>query len=324
MTGKERVRSIIEGKPVDRMPIYGWVRANLEEEITAEFGSVEAFEDRYEFDLHHSFGGPAHFKKDVLDSLREKKGGDLEPTDLLDVDYFSDPDDESGYADLKKDLKFHGRDRGRFVYIQTPGIFESNNGLYGIENHLAYLLLYKDELKELYRRQAEWNRSFALHCLDLGVDMVHVSDDWGSQKAPLFSPADWREMIYPFHKITCDAVLARNGRLSVHSDGDVTALLDGIVDLGYRVVHPYQESAGMSYELYTSRYRDKFVIMGGLDVQTTIGFGKIDRLRAEIRRVMELFHDGGLIFCTTHYVQDHCTMEELAAAFDLAYELARV
>ncbi len=41
------------------MPIYGWVRANLDEQITEAFGSAEAFEDRYEFDYAHLFGGPA-------------------------------------------------------------------------------------------------------------------------------------------------------------------------------------------------------------------------------------------------------------------------
>ncbi len=50
---------------------------------------------------------------------------------------------------------------------------------------------------------------------------------------------------------------------------------------------------------------------GWLDVQTTIGFGQIDFLKAEIERVIDMFADGGLIFCTTHFVQDQCSLEEL-------------
>jgi uroporphyrinogen decarboxylase len=63
--------------------------------------------------------------------------------------------------------------------------------------------------------------------------------------------------------------------------------------------------------------------MGGLDVQTTIGFGKLDLLRAEIERVLRLGADGGLLFCTTHFIQDHCSVDELRLAFDLVYELSR-
>ena len=71
------------------------------------------------------------------------------------------------------------------------------------------------------------------------------------------------------------------------------------------------------------KHGDKFVVMGGLDVQTTLGFGKYDLLRAEIERVLRLFKDGGLLFCTTHFVQDHCTLDELTFAYDLIYRRVR-
>ncbi len=29
------------------------------------------------------------------------------------------------------------------------------------------------------------------------------------------------------------------------------------------------------------------------------------------------------MFCTTHFVQDHCSMDELAFAYDVAYRLVR-
>jgi len=61
--------------------------------------------------------------------------------------------------------------------------------------------------------------------------------------------------------------------------------------------------------------------MGGLDVQTTIGFGKMDFLKTEIERVLRTFADGGLLFCTSHFVQSHCTIEELTLAFDTAHRL---
>lgn len=79
----------------------------------------------------------------------------------------------------------------------------------------------------------------------------------------------------------------------------------------------------MDLELYKQKYRKSFTVLGGLDVQTTIGFGNYDKLRQEIERVVGMFRDGGLLFCTTHFVQDHCTIEELTFAYDLVYKLAR-
>jgi len=153
--------------------------------------------------------------------------------------------------------------------------------------------------------------------------MVHVSDDWGWQKGLLFSPRTWWQLIYPNHALTCQAVLARSTCLSLHSDGNVNSVMDGIIKLGYQVVHPWQESAGMSLADFKTRYSQHITAMGGLDVQTTIGFGKLDFLKSEIERVIGMFQAGGLIFCTTHFVQDHCTIQELVTAFDLVYELVR-
>ena len=301
------------------MPIYGWTKENLEQPIREAFGSIDAFEDHYEFDLVHLFGGP-HPHPAEFTRPAESSAPSILPENYLDVP-LNDPNDQGMYQDLIEQIAHHQGKRGRFVYVQTPGIFECLNDVFGIENHLLYLALYPDALQQVYRRQAEWNQTFAMNCVDLGVDMVHVSDDWGGQTGLLFSPRTWWKLIYPNHEIVCRAVQARGVPISMHSDGNINAVIDGVIKLGYQVVHPWQESAGMSLANFRERYSDQFTVMGGLDIQTTLGFGKIDLLKAEIERIISMFQEGGLIFCTTHYVQDHCSIEELVTAYDLVYEL---
>ena len=319
MNSRERVLATLQHRPADRMPVYGWTQANLEPPIRTAFGSLDAFEDHYEFDLVHLFGGPYPHPARVT---RPVEGADpsILPADYLDVP-LNDPNDHAAYQALAAQIAHHQGRRGRFVYVQTPGIFECLNDVFGLQNHLLYLSLYPDALQQVYRRQAEWNRAFAMNCLDLGVDMIHVSDDWGGQTRILFNPRLWWNLIYPNHAVTCQAVRARGAPLSLHSDGNIQAVIDGLIQLGYQVVHPWQESAGMSLADYKARYSQHFTVMGGLDVQTTIGFGKLDFLQREIERVIGLFPDGGLIFCTSHFIQEHCTIEELIAAFDLVYRL---
>jgi uroporphyrinogen decarboxylase len=322
MRSDERVRAVIAHQTPDRMPVYGWLSANLEQPITAAFGSVAAFEDRYEFDYAHLFGGPACVSSEALEALRRSLGRPVEPADFLDIPY-NDPDHHAAYAGLVEAVRHHKDTRGRFVYVQTPGIFEALNGVFGIEHHLAWLLLYPDALKAVYARQARWNRQFAMNCLDLGIDMIHVSDDWGSERSLLFSPATWWEMIHPYHKVTTEAVRARGAPVSLHCDGHFSEVVDGVADLGYAVVHPWQESAGMSLDDFKHRWMDRFAVMGGLDVQTTLGFNDRVRLQREIERVIRMFAQGGLLFCTTHFVQEHCTIDELVFAYDLVYDLTR-
>lgn len=321
MNSRELVAATIRGENPGRTPVYGWVRANLSEQISKEFGSVENFEDYYEFDMAHIFGGPLPFNKEEISKVKEA-GIELTPEVALDIPLMP-ADDEKTYENVVKALEFYQKERGRFCYVQTPGIFECLNSLFGIENHLCYMALYPDEIAEVYRRQAEWNRQFADCMMDLGVDMIHVSDDWGAQRSLLFSYDMWKNLIYPNHKIVADRVKERGCFLSLHSDGNIIEALNGIVELGYDVVHPWQESAGLSYELYLEKYSDKLSILGGLCVQTTIGFGNYDRLEKEIRRVFGLLKGRRWMFCTTHFVQEHCSIEELTFAYDLAVKLAR-
>lgn len=79
----------------------------------------------------------------------------------------------------------------------------------------------------------------------------------------------------------------------------------------------------MSYDVYLEKYSDKFAILGGVCIQSTLGFGDYERLESEIRRVFKLLRGKRWICCTTHYVQKHCTVDELKFAYDLIYKLAR-
>ena len=79
----------------------------------------------------------------------------------------------------------------------------------------------------------------------------------------------------------------------------------------------------MSYDLYLEKYADKFTILGGVCVQTALGLLSQEKLEAEIQRVFNLLKGKRWICCTTHFVQKHCSMDDLKFAFDLIYRLAR-
>lgn len=322
MNSTERVRAAILGDKYDRQPIYSWVFANLTNQISEHWGSIEAFEDKYEFDIAHLFGGPCAFNYDVINAIAPCYTEDLTPDLIVDQPIFTDPSNPNDYESLRKSLEHH-KARERFCYVQTPGFFEQFNGVFGIENHLMWLAIYPDELNELYSRQAEWTIKFADQCIDMGVDMIHISDDWGAQKDLMFNPDLWWKIIYPNFKKVVDHVHSRGVLCSLHSDGCVMKVADGIAQLGLDLVHPWQENAGMPYDTYIEKYSDKFAILGGICVQSALGIMKRDDLEQEIRRVFKTLKGKRWVVCTSHFVQDHCTIEDLEFAYDLIYKLAR-
>ena len=301
-------------------PVYGWLFDYMAEKLEKTHGSWRNFEDEYNFDLAHIFTKVFPYDREALAQIA-KDGTEITPEIALQVP-LNDVNDMSLYQSIKEDLNFYREDRQRFCYVQSYGIFEACTAAFGIENHLCYMLLYPKELKEFYRRQLEWNKKFINNVIDLGVDMVHISDDWGSQKSLMFSPDIWKENIYPAHKEMSDLVKKRGKFLSLHSDGWIREITDDLVDIGYDLVHPWQESAGMSYDYYLSKYQNKFAIMGGICVQTVLGFGKYDLLENEIKRVFSLLKNKRWVCCTTHFVDERCSVEELVFAYELVKKLA--
>ena len=268
--------------------------------------------------MAHIFGGPHPFIK-CLNSFWEQKI-EVTPEILADVE-FDDIDSINAYEDVKRSVAHH-RQRDRFCYVQTNGIFEALNGVFGIENHLMYMALYPDEMMEVYRKMADWNIKNAQNLIELGLDGIHVSDDWGAQNSLMFSPAMFKEMIFPQHKRMLEEYKKSDVLVSLHSDGCVTPALDSIAELGYDFIHPWQENCNMPYSLYLEKYQDKFGILGGVCIQSTLGFGNYQRLESEIRRVFATLKGKRWACCTTHFVQDHCSIEELVFAYDLIRELA--
>ncbi|MCK5757670.1 MAG: hypothetical protein KAH14_01145 [Clostridiales bacterium] len=321
MNSRQLTAKVIRGEKTNRTPVYGWVSANLDKEITAEFGSVRNFEDHYEYDLAHIFGGPRPYKKGQFKELIES-GEEITPEMVLDIS-MQPADDETALANVKKRLDFYQADRERFCYMQTPGIFEFHNDVFGMENHMIQMILEPDQMKEVYKRQAEWNKKYSESIIELGIDMIHISDDWGAQNDLMFSKDTWLDMIMPYTKITADYVKSTGTFLSLHSDGNINRVLPEIRDLGFDILHPWQETAGMSYETFLNKYSTDFGIMGGLCIQSTLGFGDLDNVKSEIERVFGILKGKRWIFCTTHFVQDHCSMKELVFAYDLAVKLAR-
>jgi len=331
MLSRERVFTALQFREPDRVPLYVWVfnQPGVIDEILSRFGSFEAFCDELELDMTQAFPAKGPMKQ------RPKPGDDGA---IYDATYgwiytieaaleaeLNDPDDPTIYEPIKREIEHHKGRRGRAVFVQTFGVFEAANNFIGLEQNLAAMIEQPELCLKLYERIAKWSARYAENCLELGVDVIHISDDWGMNNALLFSPKKWWELVYPTEKIICDAVLKLGGLISLHSDGYIEPVLDGVTQLGIRVFHPCQESAGMKPGEVKQNYFGKLALYGGLDVRTVLGRGlSKEKLADEIRRVMEtLKPGGGFIFCTSHMVQPGTPIDEVIFAYEVAKEVGK-
>ena len=114
------------------------------------------------------------------------------------------------------------------------------------------------------------------------VGAVVISDDLGFRSATLVSPDHLRQYVLPWHKKLAAIVHASGRPVILHSCGNLTAVMDDIIDdVGIDAKHSYEDTFLPVIEA-KKQYGDRIGILGGVDVD------KLCRLdEPELRRYIE-------------------------------------
>ena len=98
------------------------------------------------------------------------------------------------------------------------------------------------------------------------VGALISNDDWGFKTQPMFSPADMRRFVLPWHRKIAATIHAAGKPAILHSCGCLHALMDDIIDdLKYDGKHSY-EDAIMPVEQAYEQWHSRTAILGGLDL----------------------------------------------------------
>jgi uroporphyrinogen decarboxylase len=331
MNSRERVLAAFAGKRPDRVPLNffaGW-NPGVRKKVEARYGAIDAFCDRLHIDVvtgvlpRFPFGGREnHARIMELGKYLELAPDDPKSPEILDTRC-----DDDLFLTVNEALRYHEQDKAAFCHAW--GVFElsqflfEKDGLPGTEQALINMAVEPEKTRRMYLQLAAWTADCVENAIKAGVDVIELSDDWGQQSTMLFSPKMWWEMVYPATKIIVDRARQYNIPVLLHSDGDITMVLDGVLKLGVQGIHPVQESSGMSPQKTRDQLGPKICIMGGLDTITALPVMTSEEIRLEVERVFSaLKESGGYIFSGSHMIQDDTGLEVVEAAYERAYELA--
>ena len=150
-----------------------------------------------------------------------------------------------------------------------------------------------------------------------GCDIIRLGDDVGTQNSLLLSLEMWRERLKPrLHRVVNAIREASDGRkiwIQYHSDGEVSPLVDDLIEIGLDILNPVQPEC-MDLEAIAARFQSRIAFSGMIGTQTTMPFGTPDDVRAAIARCRNL-HEGGarVIVSPTHVLEPDVSMENIRA-----------
>jgi uroporphyrinogen decarboxylase len=321
MNGRERILATLARQPVDATPLDCWLsQKQFIEMLERDYGSRERFMDEFNVAMATGYAPyPNQFGRKF--DVSELAGITLEdPLDPKWVTFEAWNYDFCGY-NVRQAVELH-KSR-RFITAHLWGMVEGSSTFLGIENCWLNLGQSPALMMAWFDRYADWLCALVDNVAAAGVDAITLSDDWGSNQTMLFSPRMWRRQIRAYAERVVQHARSRGLFVILHSDGYIMQIMDDIVEMGYHILHPIQESSGMDPSTVKAQYGDKIIIYGSLDV--------VDGLRVYDGEALEQYiterfcvyaPGGGFIFNTGHMVQPDVPPGRLIRAYTIANRLA--
>lgn len=217
-------------------------------------------------------------------------------------------------------LKMHGPARYCYGTIHLA-LFERLHALRGMANVFTDFYTNETEVRRLLDAIAAYTRELIRAWGELGADAVFLTDDWGSQRALMTSPAMWRG----FFKAHYAAMFAEAHRLGMdvifHSCGNVTAIVEDLVEVGMDVLDPIQPGA-MDVDLLARRFGGRVSFCGAIDLQQLLAHGTPQEVRDAVRRLIDALgrpYGGGFIVAPANVLTPEIPLENLEALFAAAH-----
>jgi uroporphyrinogen decarboxylase len=120
----------------------------------------------------------------------------------------------------------------------------------------------------------------------VGVDLVFLTDDWGSQRSLFIAPATWRAVFAPRYRRICDTAHRQGLDVIFHSCGDIAAIMGDLIDLGVEVIDPLQPEA-LDLAWVAREFGGLVAFAGGLPCQALPDLTPA-QVRGAVRRLIDL------------------------------------
>jgi uroporphyrinogen decarboxylase len=104
-----------------------------------------------------------------------------------------------------------------------------------------------------------------------------------------------RDNLFPWYEKMGKVCNKRNIPFIYHSDGDISEIIDDLINCGFNAIHPIEPKA-MKIENLKEKYSRKLCFLGNIEMDTLIR-GTVDEVRNLVKKNLEIFAQDGFYGC---------------------------
>lgn len=135
--------------------------------------------------------------------------------------------------------------------------------------------------------------------LQRGLAGVHGGYDWASARAPMFSPAQFEQFVFPRLKQITDMCHRYGVPYVKHTDGNINPLLPGMIAAGVDGFQAIEPRAGMDIARLKRDYGNRLTLIGNVDCSTVLVNGPVEAVQQQTLAVIRAAAPGGGFLLST-------------------------
>jgi len=209
------------------------------------------------------------------------------------------------------------------MYVPGCGIgFHAGFGLMGLEM-FSYAI--NDEPAHIARVLALLNEN-AVRMATVAAEaklgpLFFLGDDIAYKQRLMFSPAFLRRTFIPMLARVCAPLRAAGIKVIFHSDGNVTDLVDDMLEAGIDGLNPIEPMAGMDIGYLKQRYGKRLILVGNVDCSRVLPLGTVEEVREATKHVLRVAGPGGGLFIgSSSEITPSTPLENVLALYDTVRE----
>ncbi|MFP4443996.1 MAG: uroporphyrinogen decarboxylase family protein [Spirochaetia bacterium] len=117
-----------------------------------------------------------------------------------------------------------------------------------------------EEAREKYDRAIEKINAYK----EIGADFVFLPNDIAYNAGPFIRPDQLREFVFPYWKREVEAVKSAGMYAFIHTDGQITPILDDLLDLGAHCLQSLDPMAGVDIGEVKKKTHKRLALMGNV------------------------------------------------------------
>lgn len=238
----------------------------------------------------------------VIDGMPWYADGTLKTREDIDNLGTPDPYEEGLYKPAAEIVRLAG---DLAIGAVVEGQFTRSWLSTGFQTYVKLLYTHPNSIRKLVDKATYFFTEQGKCFIDLGIDIIWVTDDLAMVDGPFLPPSAFRKYIFPHMKKMVSTFKRRGAKVLLHTDGQIMPLIDDVLWMGLDGVHPIERAAGMSLETMKKKYGDKLTFIGNVNAKTVLQHGPSNMIKKQVLECLGIAAPGGgYILASDHSIHE--------------------